>query len=437
MKFKKPLILIAVICGLSGIAYWDDWKTTKELEEKKTENILFSDFQQEDILSIRLENEQGSLFATREDLAWTIMEPINARGNSKEFSALVNTLGQYKYERDLGDKPKQDFGLDQPKIKVQLTMKDQRQLSLELGTNTPVGFAVYFSTSQFPNHVLIGSQHIRASLNKSLLDLRDKTLGIPPLESLLSWTLTNGKGQVITLNQSSEGWALESPGVKLDPMAMENHLERLSGAIIEDFIQEPSNQFQKALSLQHNGTEKIAEMTWSSQDGETKTYTVLKNNDNLYIPLENPKSYLKLKADIESEFTKTLWDFQDKSIVNIDSNKVTRVIIDGKSYGLDGKGNWVETGATATKDHIRLLLVDLEYSQALKFLQEAPTNLAKPKHQIEIYSGDALVALDLWQSSDNPGVVIVKKNGSDIFYEVDKSILENMKEKVSDDKGQG
>ena len=90
---------------------------------------------------------------------------------------MLSTLSALNADRVVEDKAsdRKQYGLDPPAVELDITGKGQGMRQLLLGDDTPAGGDVYAALAADPRVFTIASYN-KSSLDKSLNDLRDKSL---------------------------------------------------------------------------------------------------------------------------------------------------------------------------------------------------------------------------------------------------------------------
>ncbi|MFW7378090.1 MAG: DUF4340 domain-containing protein [Oligoflexus sp.] len=440
--YKTPLILLSVIVVLGLVAYWDEWKTKEEQKNESQLNRLFSgevahvnkfviekNLQDEDALVIEMEKRGND---------WFITSPISSLADSSMVQTTLQSLLNYRYERKLeGDSFNlADFGLDSPQYQVRLEFDEAKSQELAIGNNLPVGYSTYVQLDG-AQQILIASQSIATSLNKSLYDFRSKKFPIPSPSQLKMVEYQNQKGEKIILSKVSGEWMMNEPDeIKADQDEVEELIREVRQTTIKEFLDNPSPAIQNALSLENRGTELLGSLRFTGDSESLNTSLLfLKNGDDLYARWEGQGNLHRVEQKLEGLFQKSVWDFRYKDVFSFDSNQVEKLVIDGKSYEKRSH-NWYredEPDSPKYYDHVRRFLIDLEYVKAKDLLDAEAfqkRKLSEADHHIIMQLPENVeVKAQIWRL-EKEEAVIIKKSDDPTYYLVGSDILDDVAEKL-------
>ena len=242
-----------------------------------------------------------------------------------------------------------------------------------------------------------------------------------------TWLFSSPEYQFNFVRDGDRWFISSKPQIILDQEAVGSHIRALSGGIIAEFIDEPSESLRKALQLNSRGTENLGNISWKGIEGQQETFVLFKNNDQLYGQFNGDSSIVRLKNELASEMDKDLWDFQDKKLVGFDSSDATEVVIDGDTFVSKSVGEWVQKGKTKSTEHVRLLLVDGLLSATSDCMSKA-WDLGKLQHTVNITLKDGgSLSLSLWDHPEKASEIVISKgHEKNRFYLALKTILENL-----------
>ena len=165
MKFiRTPLILVAVLLVLGGLATWDEWQTEKEQKEKEEASKLTT-LDAKQVHKITLVDRAQQDTANKADAAakveakrvalemidgvWRVVAPLEIAADEREVSDFIKTVLDYKYEEEVisaeaKNVKLEEFGLQEPRRVITLQAEDGSSYELRLGNNAPVGYSTYF-----------------------------------------------------------------------------------------------------------------------------------------------------------------------------------------------------------------------------------------------------------------------------------------------------
>jgi hypothetical protein len=165
------VVVLLVLAGTYATLQWH--QVQKEAREKRAKKIF--QVQEKDIGLLTLVRDGQTVRLVKQKHDWHLTAPLAARADQATVDAMLVTLAHLEKERDLGSqKNLKPFGLEKPRLVVEYTAQGKSQ-RLAVGGQVPGGRDYYALKDQSPNVLLINTAS-KESLDRSLTNLRDKTL---------------------------------------------------------------------------------------------------------------------------------------------------------------------------------------------------------------------------------------------------------------------
>lgn len=464
-KWKQIAGLVTVLVGLGALATWDEWKTKNEEKEKETKGILLS-IKPDSITGLRLKSSGDDTGGEKTPTAapdpskitdvslklnggqWEITSPVTTLADQQVVTDLIKNLTDYKTESEVSKSKDQwaQFGLVNARREIEIETKDGKRVTFFVGLNTPVGFSVYTATSN-ADTVYAGSQYIATSTGKTLFDLREKKLLSGSASDVVGIKLTNKSGakfETLTLTQSDNKWAIQSPmSAAGDAVSIKNFLDDLYAIKASEFFDSPSKDLLASLSEKN----LFARLELTKKDAPI-ILTVSQLKDGLYAQVAGSSSAAKLLDETRGKILKSAKDLRDKKIFSFGSSDVTKITIDGESFAkvatdwyraedagkfsADGKFNGKAEEKPTGANHIRGLVVDLEYARA-EDVFDASSDVAKnlpkaPKHRVilGLAPKEQDISIDVWTAQDNPEMIYIRRTGTPQIYKSKRSTIASL-----------
>jgi hypothetical protein len=434
----KPLrlgMILGVIAAVfGGLALWDEWKTKQEEATEKTKNKLI-DFKLEDISGVEVlvtdEGKQVTSVLQKAGDQWTLVSPIKAAVDQDAVKNLLQAVLDYKYEEKIGDDPATagQYGLDKPETQVTLLVGADKRETLKVGQKAAVGYSSFISLASSPN-IYIGGQHITMAVNKKPNDFRDRTIFRTKADEVLGLEFSGTKSEVIIERKAAtEKFVLVKPvSEKADSDSVEDFISGLSAIKASDFIDAPSVEVKRALSA----PKPLAELAFRLANSSRLDVVFAELKDKLYVKFGDGSVYT-VDSNTKSKLDRDLFSFQDKAIFSFVSADLESLDADGESYRKTDKG-WIPSQSkddADVKNHIRDLVVDLEFAKADKIMKQSEVaGLMKsaPKHKIQLQSKGQSAKLEIlvWPDPKDPGHVMIKSSHSERVVRGAKSIFAKM-----------
>ncbi|MFZ5501878.1 MAG: DUF4340 domain-containing protein, partial [Candidatus Micrarchaeota archaeon] len=244
MKFGKILIYLAILVALALYVYLVEIKQKGEqkAQEEKASQLL--DLKKENVTSITLKSkERGLVEATKIGDDWLLTAPLKTKADKHAIDTLIHSILTGKREKLLKDKVSDwtEYGLADPGFVIELGAKDQKS-SVGFGELNPAKTSYYVRVGEKPELYLVADT-LKNSLDKTLFDLRDKTVvavAAPDVDQI-AYTV---KGQEIQMKrEGTDKWALVKPEkMRVKSSLVNSDLRSLTNLTAQDIIDQPQKE---------------------------------------------------------------------------------------------------------------------------------------------------------------------------------------------------
>jgi hypothetical protein len=174
----------------------------------------------------------GSWALARTGGKWALVEPMNAPADEFSADGVVDALASLKAERfvaaNVSDlKP---YGLDAPRLNVEIRAAGGGQYGLKIGKETPAGSSIYACRTADRDVVEI-TKTTYDSINKSVADLRSKKLLDVPTDAVERIAVTSRKTRW-EVRKAGDQWLFvtPNPGKKADAIDVDNAILDATGS---------------------------------------------------------------------------------------------------------------------------------------------------------------------------------------------------------------
>ena len=174
---RSTLALVVVLGGLAAYIYFVTWKTPAE--PASTLEKVFTGVTSDKIEEVKVTSDKGEVSTLKKDGgSWKLVEPVTAKADEAEASAIANALGQVEIVRVIDENPAdlKDYGLTTPRITIDFKAagdKDYRRLLI--GEKSPTGADLFAKRNDEKKVFLIPAAQ-ESTMNRSTFDLRDKSV---------------------------------------------------------------------------------------------------------------------------------------------------------------------------------------------------------------------------------------------------------------------
>lgn len=468
-KWSTIAVMLGIVMLLGGIATWDEWQTKKDGEIEKLKNRV-TEIKIDQIESLSYENKNheemgGASEETKktghqetqrftlvaQSGSWKIQNPIVADGDDPAIQAFIKSILEYSYgevvAQQAGDWEK--FGLKDPQRTLTFHFKDpqtqaSKQWSFFLGNKVPVGYSVYFRTSD-SDKVYLGGQHILLATAKSLFELRDKRVANIDAESIKSLRYLQNKELSVEMEQKDSQWTMVKPvGWEMDSMDLKDYL----GSINE--LKASSFEDGTAVALVQAFQSPTFELQWTDHKQQVADLKFLELDGKYWVKSGHSVPMELVEADFK-KLKRQPEDFRLKRIFGNGALDLVKLDIDGEKYqrtsgrwykqadaarlGDDGQLKAGEKGGIPEEvTHISTFVVDLEFLKTDRFYKASDGNVTlhlarQPLHNIQLEFKDSgtksPIKVELFESDDQ-NHFLLRRSGSETIFRVNRSSVANM-----------
>lgn len=369
MKLYRNAIILVVVLGLLIGAYFlisNKKATTPDTTDTSTDiGITLVEADEEKIISLEFNNENGTFTLNKKDKAWTMDPaselPIDNSTADTSASDLSVITAEKVIEEKAADLSK--YGLDKPST-LKLGLADGSSMEIEVGSANPTNDGVYIMKKGDPKVYLIGSYFSRKFnvsrghfVKKDILSLDANTLKSLSYEK-------NGQVQfVIDIVSESEMNVTAPYKEEGDTSTISPMLAAVSKLKIQDVIEENPSDLAKygldkpAFSIEYGDKSTTKKILFGNylKKGESIVYAKFPDGKSVFTIDASELTFLDIKfSDIISSFVylpsindvnKIDLTMDGKTIVSDittvqDNSKEDKFKVDGKDANMenaDGK----------------------------------------------------------------------------------------------------
>jgi hypothetical protein len=306
MNFRGLNIAVLVLAVLGGVLYWSLHRKTPEESAAPTASAspVILKVNAPDVTELVIKRKGADPITVKKtDGKWQITEPKPYPADQEAVTSIVSTLTLLNADRVVEDKSadRKQYGLEPPAVEVDVTGKGTRRLLL--GDDTPAGGDVYAALAADPRVFTISSYN-KTSLDKSLDDLRDKSLLTVNPDNVSRVELIK-KGEDIEFDRTKDGWQMLKPSAAAaDSSAVNDLVRTLSNARMDlSASNDAAAKFAKGTGV---GTAKL------TGNSGVQTLEVRKDKDDYYAKSSAVAGTYKVDSSLGQALDKKPDDFVSK-----------------------------------------------------------------------------------------------------------------------------
>jgi len=433
MRFRNTLILLVILAlGIWSVTYLNKRDVKKEESKKANEKLL--NLSSGQIQELWL--EPGNFHAVRDSVEWRIVSPIQTLGDKSALDAIANLFDWAKTERIVSSDPSEygEFGL-QPEHKRLIVRHSSQIDTFYVGETNPTGSFVYAHKSG-SDDVFLTTTSLKTNIEKSLFDLRDKSVLAFEQAQVREATLQHGAEHLAFVKEGAE-WKITRPkALRADAAKITDLLSKVSSQRVSSYEEENPTE------LKSYGLDAPA-LTFTVFLGENraqKTLTIGKQSGDQFFARDlSRRSVFKVDTAFVHRLQVSLADVRSKKILHFNASDVTRLTVRQNDstfvFVKDTTKTWTMVspqplGIKGWK--ISSLVSELELMNAVAFVDDSPTalrpfGLDSPQMAFELYQDDRLLDQFFMGRRDSKDGWFVKSGADPAVYSVTKDLRDKIK----------
>ncbi|RPJ86098.1 MAG: DUF4340 domain-containing protein, partial [Acidobacteria bacterium] len=308
-----------------AFVYFYEIQGGKEREEAKEKEEKLVSLERDKVTEIEvLRKGSEPVVLKKSGNDWSLRKPIETPADSTTVDSLLGAVTSARIDRKLeqGAKEAAKYGLSDPRVRL-VFRGDKVQQDLVLGSDDFTGSQVYVQRQGSPD-VFLTSDYLLTSADKELKDWRNKKALAFDRDQVQNVEINRGSDQ-IKLKKQGEKWVLEQPIQEAaDEGGVSSLLSTLESAEAQTFVTEQPDDL-KTYGLQEPGvTVRIREQGKDSW----KTLALGKKEGEDYLARNTERTpVFTLKAEVFDKLNQKLWEFRDKSVVDVEQDRVTELTL--------------------------------------------------------------------------------------------------------------
>ena len=378
--------------------------------------------------------------ATGEANEWKIIQPVQAKADTKAIEAILSALGSLRaivFEAD-GEYNPADYGLDQPKITVALRASaDEKIQKLQIGSDAETPGRIYVASSKHRT-VYAVNKEIYTKLNKTLFDLRDKRVIDFQRTAAHQFTLRQGDTKIVCEKNVEGEWELTAPiTLKADGEAVDDLLFGVDALRAVAFVDDqPKN-------LQPYGLDSpLIEASFIVPNSEPAVLLVgTMKGDDIYVKAQNAEPVFLVKKELLNLIGMGVAELRDKQLLDFDADDAAKIVLKHGDVNLTCQKQGTSWRLThpvqeqANNGAVRAIILEVNRLTVEAFLRASPpirvTGFDAPEIQLSVTLKDRTEhRLEIGELADDAHQYGRLRNAPDTVFLLKKVTAENLKKTV-------
>ena len=407
MRWKTSAALAVLLLALGGFFYFYEVRGAAERERAESRKGRVFTAEAAEVTALELKRPDDTVTLKRDGDTWRLTAPMAARGNRGTVDETLTTILTAKIDREIDAKPASltDFGLEKPAAQVSLTLKDGKQVGLDLGAKSPTGVWVY-AREQGKPAVFVLPDSVLRDATRPVVDFRDRTILAFERRDVTGVDIVTD-ADTIAIEPNGDKWRITRPvALAADTNEMNDLLEKLAAAKVKEFVAEAPR------SKDPYGLErpvKLSVHTGKDKDRATRSLLLGRvdaEKKGVFAMREGESSVLLLPEEIGKLVPRNVAAIRNRQLVEFDREKVSRVDVEspkGTVTLVRDKDRWTISAPQALPaDQVEAgtLLARLRELRAQAFLTDDASGIAR-------YVPKATVKISISEQGGPPTTVLV------------------------------
>ena len=324
VPMKKLIFLLTIFLALAALVYFYEIQGEDRREEtRKLEESLLR-ISQDEITALEISPFQKEILVlVREENRWMIERPIRSIADMGTVGSLFRDLESASRDRILEDAGSEikKYGLDFPRFRLAIDVGQERQ-TLLIGNEDFTGNSMYVQL-EGDSEVFLTSRSLYTVVDKELFQWRDKKVLAFERPQVQAIELKNSEA-TIRLERRNKEWFMEAPlHERADQNKVTGLLSTVEFAEVQEFVDDHSQELEPyglfpagaTLRIQVGDSQEWKTLELGQDVGE---YSWARNSDWPFV--------FTVQPELPERLNQTVWDFRDKSVVDVDQTEITRVL---------------------------------------------------------------------------------------------------------------
>jgi hypothetical protein len=212
MRFKGTAALFLLLALLGVYVYWTEIRGREEREQAEADAVKLLPVDAEEIVGIRLTYADATFEARRTESGWDFVDPEGVEADSSQWDTLAGNVPRIEFDEVVATEADglAGFGLEDPRIRLDVQVGDGTTESILFGTENPGGNAHYVKRGS-TREVLLAATSWAGLFEKDLDEMRDRTILRFDQDGVDRVEIEGDARLSLVRAESGDGWHLEAP----------------------------------------------------------------------------------------------------------------------------------------------------------------------------------------------------------------------------------
>jgi Domain of unknown function (DUF4340) len=361
MKPRGLLVAVGVLAVLGGLTWWSNKRQASAAKSTDTSTKILS-IPSDQVQEIQLKNPDQMVDVRLQSGKWRLTQPEPLPADSDAVTTIVSSLSSLNADTLVESKAADltPYGLQNPKLDVQITKKDGKTDHLLIGDETPTGSGSYAKLANDPRVFTIAS-YVKSNFDKKPDDLRDKRLLTFDSDKLTRVELAaNNQDIEFGKNNQNEWQILKPRPYRADGSQVDSLVSNLKDAKMD--LSEDAKKAAAAFPV----ATKVATATVTDNNGN-QTLEIRKDKDNNYYAKSSVIAGIyKISSDAGKNFDKKTDDFRNKKLFEFGFSDPSKIELKNATYTKNGD-KWMSGSKTMDNNTVQNLIDKLRDLTATSF----------------------------------------------------------------------
>jgi len=434
MASRKTIVLFIIFLALLAYVYFFEIQGEKRKQAQKEREELVLNFDEEKISGLSF--LPAGIDLEKINNQWHILSPVETDADQSEIENILNAFSTLKRGRFVSDNPADfhSFGLTPYHSALVIDGQAERSDTLFIGDTNLDNTKVFYRTSS-SNNVYLVPTTLKSNAEKSLYDLRDKSVLKFDRNRLSKISIKNQNQAYSCVKDKDHLWMLERPIQALcDRDKIDEILNELDNSKALRFASEKPNNLNK---YELNKSWLTISLFDTALNLPNTLYVGKKEKQEYYARNKSRASIFLIDSSLVHDLNINLFDLRDKTIVSVENDSVTEIEIQYPDFSFyclkDSTNRWymVKPDSGLAKSwKVSSLLYDINDIEVAEFIDESykPDTIYgfnRPGMKIKLKNGEDTVC-DLVFGKKTQNNVYLKNNLTNVIYLVRAKIKEDL-----------